>query len=306
MTASPHTLKSFLRALGTERECRLLLRRLRWPDGDRCPRCNSAYVSMVYSGFNAKARFRSLYRCFDCDYHFSETSGTVFHDAPLEIRDWMLAIYLMGSIEKGVRVAQLETFLGVGHETAVNIAKRIREAIELDPQLIERCLHVRPPALGSIEPETPNRNRHPTLHSVVCKLRTEALTREHVARIRWPNGPTCPRCQKRNVRRVKSKCHRNRHLYWCLGCRKQFSVTSGSQDLHGIHHLSEWLIALYLNESTPRGIPPKKLERLLGINYRTALKLIGWFRGEKTSESSCSIATSAITILRNSSKPKRR
>ena len=163
----------------------------------------------------------------------------------------------------------------------MNIAKRIREAIKLDPQLIERCLHVRQPALGSIQSETPNKNRHPTLHSVVCKFRTEALTREHVARVRWPHGPMCPGCQKSNVRRVKSKCRRNRHLYWCLGCKKQFSVTSGSQDLHGIRNLSEWLIALYLLESSPRGIPPKQLERLLGINYRTAVKLIAWFREEE-------------------------
>jgi transposase-like protein len=281
VTASPHTLKSFLRALGTERECRLLLRKLRWPDGDRCPRCNGPYVSTVFSGFNAKARFRSLYHCILCDYQFSETSGTVFHDSHLEIRDWLLAIYLMGSIEGGVRVAQLEKFIGVNHETAVNMARRIREAIKQDPQFIERCLQVGEPVRGSIEPATPNRNRHPTLHAVVFKFRTEKLAREHVASILWPNGATCSKCQKTNVRRVKSKCRRNRHLYWCLGCKKQFSVTSGNEDLRGIRNLSEWLIALYLMESSPRGVPPKQLERLLGINYRTAVSLIEWFRGKE-------------------------
>ena len=130
MIASKHTLKTFLRALGTERDSRLLLRRLRWPDGDRCPRCGGAYVNVVYSGLDRKARFRSLYRCVPCDYQFSETSGTVFHDSPLEIRDWLLAIYLMGAAGRGVRVAQLEKFLGVNHETAVNMAKRIREAVK--------------------------------------------------------------------------------------------------------------------------------------------------------------------------------
>jgi transposase-like protein len=184
----------------------------------------------------------------------------------------------MGATGQGARVAQLEKFLGVNHETAVNMAKRIREAIKQDPQFIQRCLEIGEPALGSIAPPTPNRNQHPTLHAVLFKFRTEALTREHVARIRWPKGPTCPGCQKPNVRKVKSKCRRNRHLYWCLACKKQFSVTSGHRDLHGIRNLSEWFIALYLIESTTRGIRAKQLERLLGINYRTAVKLITWFQ----------------------------
>jgi transposase-like protein len=91
----------------------------------------------------------------------------------------------------------------------------------------------------------------------------------------------CAKCQTTDVRRVKSKCRRNRHLYWCLLCKKQFSVTSGDHNLRGIRHLSEWFIALYLMESSPRGVPPKQLERLLGINYRTAMKLIGWFRNKE-------------------------
>ena len=45
--------------------------------------------------------------------------------------------------------------------------------------------------------------------------------------------------------------------------------------------MSEWFIALYLMESTPSGVPPKQLERLLGINYRTAVSLIEWFRGKE-------------------------
>src|SRR5436190_20126195 len=117
------TLKTFLAALGTERECRWLLRQIRWSDGDCCPRCGDEEVTLVFSGRNAKARDRTLLRCWACDYHFSATAGTIFHDTHLNMRDWFLAIYLMGSIESGARVAQLQKFLGVNHETAVNMAK---------------------------------------------------------------------------------------------------------------------------------------------------------------------------------------
>ena len=93
------------------------------------------------------------------------------------------------------------------------------------------------------------RNRHRTLHAVVHRFATEERAREHFLKIRWPNGPKCPKCKKPDVRKVQSKCRRNRHLYRCLLCKRQ-----------------------------SRGIPAKQLERLLGISYRTALSLIRSFR----------------------------
>jgi transposase-like protein len=275
------TLKTYLAALGPERDCRWLLRRVRWPKGDCCPRCGDQQVSLLTSGLNAIARSRTLFRCWACDYHFSVTAGTIFHDTHLEIRAWLLAIYLMESIENGARVAQIETYLGVSHETAVNMARRIRELTEQDEAFVQRCVRLPKSYVNALDPATPNRNRHPTLHAIVCKFATEERTLEHVARILWPTGPTCPRCQKREVRKVRTKRPRNRPPYWCLRCEKQFTLTSGNRDLQGIHCLSEWFIALYLMESTPSGVPPKQLERLLGINYRTAVSLIEWFRGKE-------------------------
>src|SRR6266487_3877147 len=76
------------------------------------------------------------------------------------------------------------------------------------------------PAHRGMGRATPNKHKHPTLHSVVFKFRTEERTREHVAQASWPLGVECAKCQKRDVRRVKSKCRRNRHLYWCLSCEK--------------------------------------------------------------------------------------
>src|SRR2546430_540358 len=105
MTAFPHTLKSFLRAIGTERDSRLLWGSLRWPDGICCPECDDLNIRQVFSGLNGKARFRILNHCLNCHYQFSETSQTVFHDTHVEIRDWLLAIYLMKSIEGGIQVA---------------------------------------------------------------------------------------------------------------------------------------------------------------------------------------------------------
>jgi len=62
--------------------------------------------------------------------------------------------------------------------------------------------------------------------------------------------------------------------------QEAISITSG-RFFRGFRHVSEWLIAVYLVESTPRGISPKQLERLHGVSYRTATSLVRGFRRNK-------------------------
>jgi transposase-like protein len=280
--ASYPTLKSFLASLGTERQCQWLLCKVRWPDGDSCPRCGSREVNLVDSaGLTGKGRSGILRRCRDCKHHFSATAGTIFHDTRLDIRDWFLAIYLMGSIKKGIRAAQLETYLGVSHETALNMVDRIRAAVKQDKHFLKRYVRLpkRNPAI--IEAPAACTRPLPTLHAVVHKFTTEAQTLEHLARVHWPTGPKCPKCKNADVRKIHSKSS-GRPLYRCPPCKKQFTVTSGLF-FKGLRRASEWLIAVYLVETNPRGISPKQMERLLGLSYRRAAYLIRGFRDkEKT------------------------
>jgi len=232
------------------------------------------------SSLSGERRGRILHRCRECDHHFSETAGSIFHDTRLDLRDWFLAIYLMGSIENGIRPAQLETYLGVSHETALTMVERIRAAIKKDKHFIETYARLPERSPRVIEPPAAKKRSHPTLHAVVHKFATEEKTLEQVARVRWPDGPRCPICNNPDIRRVRSKSRGKRPLYRCLPCKKQFSITSG-RFFRGIRHVSEWLIAVYLVESTPRGIAPKLLERLLGVSYRTATSLVRGFRRNK-------------------------
>jgi transposase-like protein len=270
------TLKVFLRALGNERDCRWHLRTVRWPAGDDCPRCGSPDVNLVFSGLSGRVRMRLLHHCLECDYHFSATAGTVFHDTHLNLRDWLLAIYLMGSVKNGVQATQLKKYLGVNYETARNMVRRIRGLIKQDKKFVQRCLQF-PEPYGAIEPAAPNRNLHPTLHAIVEKFESEEGCRDHLARIRWPYGPQCLRCKKLKVRQIQSKGRRARHLYRCLVCKYQFSVITGTPFTR-THLLSEWLIAIYLMGSSPRGCPAKQLQRLLGVNYRTAREMVRLLR----------------------------
>src|SRR5437870_7075137 len=74
-------------SFGSEDRCREHLKHLRWPDGVRCLRCNSASVSWIST--------RKQFDCNSCRYRFSTTAGTVFHDSHLPLWKWFLATYMM-------------------------------------------------------------------------------------------------------------------------------------------------------------------------------------------------------------------
>ncbi|HZO96338.1 MAG TPA: IS1595 family transposase [Gaiellaceae bacterium] len=105
----------------TEERCRRYLEDLRWPEGVACPRCGSHSIGEIPA--------RRRYYCRGCRYHFSVTSGTVFHNSHLPIWKWFLAIELMLDAESGMPANQLVRLLGGSYKTAWFVEHRIRAAI---------------------------------------------------------------------------------------------------------------------------------------------------------------------------------
>ena len=60
----------------------------RWPDGVRCPDCDSGNVKMR----NTK-RKTPVYHCNTCKYDFTVKSGTIMHDSKLSLSKWAIAFY---------------------------------------------------------------------------------------------------------------------------------------------------------------------------------------------------------------------
>jgi transposase-like protein len=106
----------------TQDECRTILEELRWPDGVKCPRCQSDKIS--------KIRKRFQYDCDSCRYQFSVTSGTIFHDSHLPLPKWFAATYLLCVSKKGMSALQLKNTLHTGYQTAWYRCHRIREAMK--------------------------------------------------------------------------------------------------------------------------------------------------------------------------------
>jgi transposase-like protein len=106
---------------GTDEQCRIALEKLRWPDGVKCPRCQSDKISRNYK--------RNQFECEPCGYHFSVTSGTIFHDTHLPLTKWFAATYLICESRKGMSANQLKRTLHVAYKTAWYLCHRIRAAV---------------------------------------------------------------------------------------------------------------------------------------------------------------------------------
>jgi transposase-like protein len=109
---------------GSEDKCHAYLEDLRWPDGVRCPRCDSAKISRIVK--------RRQFDCDGCRYQFSVRVGTIFHDSKLPLWKWFLAVYMMGESKKSVSANQLKRMLGVSYKTAWYLCHRIRAAMKDD------------------------------------------------------------------------------------------------------------------------------------------------------------------------------
>jgi transposase-like protein len=116
-------LRTLNRQYSTKERCRELLRRLRWPDGVVCPRCQASTVAWLTA--------QEKYQCSKCEYQFSITAGTIFHDSHLSLDTWFLAVHLMCEAKKGMSAAQMQRTLGIGsYKTAWYLCHRIRAAMK--------------------------------------------------------------------------------------------------------------------------------------------------------------------------------
>jgi len=83
-----------LSGLIDDAKCFALVRQHRWPEGARCPVCDSDAV--IRDGHDDTQPCRQRYRCKACAGRFDDLTGTVLagHHQPLRV--WVLCLYFMG------------------------------------------------------------------------------------------------------------------------------------------------------------------------------------------------------------------
>ena len=87
---------------------------------------------------------------------------------------------------------------------------------------------------------------------------------------RWPDGPICPHCDHDNI---KSGAKHPTMPYRCRGCKKYFSVKTGTVMEGSNLGYQTWAIAIYRMTTSLRGVSSMQLHRDLGISQKAAWHL---------------------------------
>lgn len=90
---------------------------------------------------------------------------------------------------------------------------------------------------------------------------------EYVAKLRWPQGPVCPRCGG-----LEHSYLTTRRIWKCKACKRQFSVKVGTIFEDSPLGLDKWLPAVWLIANSKNGISSHELGRALGVTQKST-----WF-----------------------------
>jgi transposase-like protein len=90
---------------------------------------------------------------------------------------------------------------------------------------------------------------------------------QFVAKMRWPDGPVCPKCEGREHSYLKT-----RRVWKCKACKKQFSVKAGTIFEGSPIPLDKWLASIWLIANSKNGVSSYELGRSVGLTQKTA-----WF-----------------------------
>lgn len=93
---------------------------IRWKSGAFCPYCG---LTKIFH-FSDKR----THKCGGCRQRFSIKVGTIFEGSKIELRKWLMAIYLITSHKKGIASTQLAKDIKVTQKTAWFMLHRLRSA----------------------------------------------------------------------------------------------------------------------------------------------------------------------------------
>ena len=113
----------FIKRFPNEKSCVEYLHKIKWPDGFECPVCGCRH------GYTLKNRRQ--YQCANCRHQTSLTANTVMHRTHLPLTKWFWAIYLVAGDKRGISALALAGKIEVCYETAWNMLRRIRAAMEM-------------------------------------------------------------------------------------------------------------------------------------------------------------------------------
>ncbi len=123
------------------------------------------------------------------------------------------------------------------------------------------------------------------------RFATEQACLDAIATQRWPEGFRCPHCGHDH-----GWLYAARHRYECARCYRQTYITSGTA-FHGSHvPLTKWFWTLYLISADKGGISALRLAKIIGVQWRTAYKMLRTLRAAMAERDSLYRLTELVEV----------
>ena len=117
------------------------------------------------------------------------------------------------------------------------------------------------------------REKSQTLKSLRQAATTESKAVEFLEQQRWGGSPGCPRCGDMDVYQMRgTNSVRNKDYRWrCRGCKKMFTVRTGTIFEESRLPLRVWVYAFWRACASKKGISALQLAREMEITHKSAL-----------------------------------
>jgi transposase-like protein len=106
-----------------------------------------------------------------------------------------------------------------------------------------------------------------TLQEAIVFFSDADRCQEYAVSLRWPEGVVCPRCGHKEHSYIST-----RRLWFCKGCKKQFTVKVSTLFEDSPIGMDKWMMAVWMIVNCKNGISSYEIARDLGITQKTA-----WF-----------------------------
>lgn len=114
----------------------------------------------------------------------------------------------------------------------------------------------------------------PTIRSLMKRFPDDNACLEHIMRTRYGKRFTCAGCgADANYSRVKK-----RRAYQCEHCGHQVYPTAGTPFENTRTPLTDWFFVMFMFTTSRNGVAAKKVERELGVTYKTAWRMCNLIR----------------------------
>jgi transposase-like protein len=109
----------------------------------------------------------------------------------------------------------------------------------------------------------------PTLRQFQDQVPTEDICLDHLFQVRYGHDFDCPKCG----RPAKYSRVRGRRSYQCNWCANQLYPTAGTPFDRTRTSLRDWFYVMFLFTTTRNGVAAKRVQREIGVTYKTAWRM---------------------------------